>query len=86
MIIDTKVKQLELYITKKHINEKSKAVKLIAKLDTLSPLKTLARGYSIVTLNGKTIKEAESLKKDDIVNIKLFNGQANAKILSKECE
>ena len=51
-----------------------------------SPLKTLSRGYSIITLNGKTIKEAKYLKKDDEINIKLFDGQVNAKILKKECE
>ena len=72
--------------TEKYINEKAKAIKLIAKLDALSPLKTLSRGYSIITLNGKTIKEAKYLKKDDEINIKLFDGQVNAKILKKECE
>lgn len=86
MMLDIKVKQMESYINKKYINEKAKAIKLIAKLDALSPLKTLARGYSIITLNGKTIKEAKYLKKDDEINIKLFDGQVNAKILKKECE
>ena len=86
MMLDIKVKQMESYINKKYINEKAKAIKLIAKLDALSPLKTLSRGYSIITLNGKTIKEAKYLKKDDEINIKLFDGQVNAKILKKECE
>ena len=86
MMLDIKVRQMESYINQKYINEKAKAIKLIAKLDALSPLKTLARGYSIITLNGKTIKEAKYLKKDDEINIKLFDGQVNAKILKKECE
>ena len=72
MMLDIKVRQMESYINQKYINEKAKAIKLIAKLDALSPLKTLSRGYSIITLNGK--------------NIKLFDGQVNAKILKKECE
>ena len=84
MMLDIKVRQMESYINQKYINEK--AIKLIAKLDALSPLKTLSRGYSIITLNGKTIKEAKYLKKDDEINIKLFDGQVNAKILKKECE
>ena len=37
-------------------------------------------------IKGKTIKEAKYLKKDDEINIKLFDGQVNAKILKKECE
>ena len=86
MMLDIKVRQMESYINQKYINEKAKAIKLIAKLDALSPLKTLSRGYSILTLNGKTIKEAKYLKKDDEINIKLFDGQVNAKILKKECE
>ena len=86
MMLDIKVRQMESYINQKYINEKAKAIKLIAKLDALSPLKTLSRGYSIITLNGKTIKEAKYLKKDDEINIKLFDGQVNAKILKKECE
>lgn len=86
MMLDIKVRQMESYINQKYINEKAKAIKLISKLDALSPLKTLSRGYSIITLNGKTIKEAKYLKKDDEINIKLFDGQVNAKILKKECE
>ena len=86
MMLDIKVRQMESYINQKYINEKAKAINLIAKLDALSPLKTLSRGYSIITLNGKTIKEAKYLKKDDEINIKLFDGQVNAKILKKECE
>ena len=86
MMLDIKVRQMESYINQKYINEKAKAIKLIAKLDALSPLKTLSRGYSIITLNGKTIKEAKYLKKDDEINIKLFDGQVNDKILKKECE
>ena len=66
---------------KSYIEEKEK---LEIEFDALSPLKTLSRGYSIITLNGKTIKEAKYLKKDDEINIKLFDGQVNAKILKKE--
>ena len=65
MMLDIKVKQMESYINKKYINEKAKAIKLIAKLDALSPLKTLARGYSIITLNGKTIKEVDIYVNDN---------------------
>lgn len=86
MLIDMKVKQLEGYITNRYINEKSKTLNLLTKLDGLSPLKTLTRGYSIITLNGKTIKSVKNLNKDDEINIKLYDGTLNAKILSKECD
>ena len=86
MLIDIKVKQLEGYITKRYIKEKSKTLNLLTKLDGLSPLKTLTRGYGIITLNGKTIKSVKNLNKEDEINIKLYDGTVNAKILSKECD
>ena len=86
MLIDIKVKQLEGYITKRYIKEKSKTLNLLTKLDGLSPLKTLTRGYGIITLNGKTIKSVQNLNKEDEINIKLYDGTVNAKILSKECD
>ena len=86
MLIDIKVKQLEGHITKRYIKEKSKTLNLLTKLDGLSPLKTLTRGYGIITLNGKTIKSVKNLNKEDEINIKLYDGTVNAKILSKECD
>ena len=86
MLIDIKVKQLEGYITKRYIKEKSKTLNLLTKLDGLSPLKTLTRGYGIITLNGRTIKSVQNLNKEDEINIKLYDGTVNAKILSKECD
>ena len=86
MLIDIKVKQLEGYITKRYIKEKSKTLNLLTKLDGLSPLKPLTRGYGIITLNGKTIKSVKNLNKEDEINIKLYDGIVNAKILSKECD
>ena len=71
MILDMKIKQLEVSISKKHINENSRFVNIVNKLDTLSPLKTLARGYSIVTIDGKNIKSEKQVKENDIINIKL---------------
>ena len=39
------------------------------------------RGYSIVSLNGKSIKSAKDLNKDDEVELRLSDGSAKAKIL-----
>ena len=54
---------------------------IIAKLDTLSPLKTLSRGYAIISNDdGKIIKSAKNLKSNDNIKIKLMDGEKNATI------
>ena len=78
MVLDMKVKKLQNSIYNKLKEEKTKYVKSVAKLDALSPLKTLSRGYSIVSLendNRKTvIISAKQLKKDDKIDIKFADG------------
>ena len=53
----------------------------MAKLDTLSPLKTLTRGYSIAEKNGKIIKSKDELNKDDEINLRFIDGEKQAKII-----
>ena len=79
--IDNYIKQLENIIKTKQEKEKTKYIELVAKLDTLSPLKTLYRGYSITEKNGKIIKNKEELDKGDIVDIKFSNGKRQAEVL-----
>ena len=75
------VKDLEKIITSKMKDYKLKTVEKITKLDAMSPLKTLARGYSVVEEDGKLIKSVKDVKKDDIVNIRLSDGKVDAKIV-----
>lgn len=63
MLVDMKVKSMEHIITNKLQKEKAKAQNLILRLDSLSPLKTLARGYGIILKDGVIIKKKEQLKK-----------------------
>ena len=56
-------------------------MKLVAKLDAYSPLKTLARGYSITKKDGKIIKSQEELKQGDLIDIRLLDGERQAKII-----
>jgi len=51
---------------------------LISKLDTLSPLKTLLRGYTIAQKDGKVIKSAKDLAIKDKINLKLADGEVKA--------
>ena len=76
--IDRNVKSIENSITKKVKESKVKAIEQIAKLDALSPLKTLTRGYSIVQKDDKVITSVKQLKNDDEIDIKLKDGQTKA--------
>lgn len=51
-------------------------------LDSLSPLKVVERGYSIVTKDGDVVKSSKQLKKNDQVNLRLAEGEAVASIVS----
>ena len=53
---------------------------LSGKLDALSPLKVLSRGYSVVSQNGKIIKESKNVKKGDMLLIKLYKGEFEAEV------
>lgn len=79
--INTYIKQLENIIKTKQKEEKSKYVELISKLDTLSPLKTLTRGYSLIEQNKKIVKSAKKLKTGDNIKVKFIDGQKDAQIL-----
>ena len=61
--------------------QKEKYVKLISKLDALSPLKTLARGYSIIEQNGEMVNSVKQLKSGTEIDIKLVDGNSKAKII-----
>ena len=79
--LDGLIKQMENIIKAKE-QEKEKDFKaMVLKLDALSPLKTMVRGFSIIEKEGKIVKQVKDLKKDDNINIKLIDGNVNAKVL-----
>lgn len=79
--LDITIKSLENLITNKVKDSKTKSIELISKLDTLSPLKTLTRGYSIAQKDGKTIKSVKELKTNDMLGIRFTDGEIKTKVL-----
>ena len=73
------------YILKKPYNliEKkgNRYLQVISKLEALSPLKTLQRGYSITKMNGKVINSVKEVKKDDKLEINLNDGNIDVKVI-----
>ena len=80
--IDMRVKQIQNLINNKIKDDKTKMIELITKLDTLSPLKTLARGYSLATdVKGKVIGSVKDVKKDDELVLRFKDGKTNVKVI-----
>ena len=54
---------------------------LNVKLDALSPLKTLSRGYSVVeNVDGNVIKKASDLKRGESINVRFTDGKISATV------
>ena len=81
ILIDMKVKSIQNAISNIYNTKRTNMVKNISKLDALSPLKTLTRGYSIIKNNGKVIKSVNQLQKDDEIDIRMIDGNAKAKVI-----
>lgn len=79
--LDKYLKAIENAVKNKQKEERTKYIEIVSKLDALSPLKTLARGYSIVECENKIIKSTKHLKPGDEVTLKFKDGNKNAEIL-----
>ena len=73
--------KIENTISDKVNKSKMRYVELISKLDALSPLKTLKRGYCISEIDGKVIKSAHDLKENMEIDLKYLDGTKKAKVL-----
>ena len=58
----------------------NKYLQLVSKLETLSPLLTLQRGYTMTKKEGKVITKSIDVKKKDIIEIVFSDGSVNAEI------
>lgn len=81
IIIDNYIKRLESKMKTIHTDRKTKFVEIVSKLDTLSPLKTLTRGYSITEKDNEIIKSVKQLKENDKIKIRFQDGEKNAQII-----
>ncbi len=79
--IDMIVKNIQHSIITKYKDRKNEMITQITKLDSLSPLKTLTRGYCIAQTEGKIIKSVKDTKKDQEIELKFIDGNKTAKIV-----
>ena len=81
-LVDKNEKSLIYAMSKKYNNEKNKYTKLISILDSISPLKTLDRGYSVIqNEDNNTVKSVKDLNSGDKIKLILSDGNINAQII-----
>ncbi|MBQ6476859.1 MAG: exodeoxyribonuclease VII large subunit [Bacilli bacterium] len=61
--------------------KKNKYLNIISKLETLSPLKTLQRGYTITKKEDKVITSVKNITKGDKLNIEFKDGTINTEVI-----
>ena len=62
-------------------NKSNKYLQLISKLETLSPLLTLKRGYTLTKKNNKVISSSKNIKKGEILEIEFHDGVVSSEVL-----
>lgn len=80
MRLDIITKNIEHTMLNKVQEKKTQAIKVFSQLDALSPLKTLARGYSIVQKEAIVVKTIKELQSGDDITIRMHDGEKQAKI------
>ena len=79
--LDNNIKEITNIIKLKQKDSEKKFGLIVSKLDALSPLKTLSRGYAIIEKENNIVKSYNDLKDGDIVKLILTDGKKDAKII-----
>ena len=58
--------------------------RVLTKLETLNPISTIKRGYSITRKEGKVITELKNVKKEDVIKTEVQDGYITSKVLEVE--
>ncbi|MDD6704429.1 MAG: exodeoxyribonuclease VII large subunit [Clostridiaceae bacterium] len=88
MLIDQKIQTVDTLMTsallsvqRKLDSETARLSSMAARLDALSPLKVMARGYSIVTKDEKVVASSKDLKKGDRITVGFSDGERKCEVL-----
>lgn len=78
MVIDNDVRNIYNLTKIKMSNFETLLTKNITKLDGLSPLKIMTRGYLISQKDGKIVKSVKNIAKNDMIDLRYIDGTAKA--------
>lgn len=84
IILDNLTKQIYDCYEKILLNKKHHFSNVASKLDALNPMAILSRGYSIASVNNKSIKSISQLNVDDCFDLTLKDGKIKCLVTDKE--
>lgn len=84
--LDSLIDKLSFSITNYLTVRNNRFVNCLNKLETLNPINTIKRGYSITKLNEKVVTDINTLKKDDIITTEIKSGVIKSKVINVEVE
>lgn len=79
--LDVLTRRLDELARRSLIDNRRELALAAGKLDALSPLRVLARGYSVVYHEGRAVKDVEALPAGETVSIQAEKGRRDAKLL-----
>ena len=79
--VDTLMTSVLLSVQRKLDSETARLSSTAARLDALSPLKVMVRGYSIVTKDEKVVASSKALKKGDQITVGFSDGERKCEVL-----
>ncbi len=82
--LDKVIKSMQTAIVKREKDLRVKTVELITKVDTLSPLKILTRGYVVAEEQGKIVKSVRELEEGKELKVRFSDGFATTEVLKVE--
>ena len=80
ILLDNLIKSINKNVINKINKNKLMLNEKISRLDALSPLKTISRGYTISEKDGKIIKTVSQLKIGDKIDLRYNDGKVKANI------
>ena len=82
LLIDNYIKSIVNNINLKQKTARLGFVEKVSRLDALSPLKTLTRGYCLTEKEGQIVNSSKKIQKDEEYDLRFFDGSKKIKILN----
>lgn len=67
-------------IGRKLLSKENDFSRTLEKIEALSPIKTMIRGYSVVQKSGKTVSSVNDVAQNDVLDIRFKDGRANVSV------